>query len=469
MARFSACATELRFESIVAVEHSPQTNSSLEGARRNLSLHLWRGREAGPRPASNAINPILRTRSASGRRGFLPADAPIGNFELLARHPHGIRAGFRYQRREAKGIQTPEETLRHRPGQLPRFRDADDRGGARARFRGALCVRLSRRRPWTIRPAGSTHAWAQVYLPGAGWIDFDPTSGTVGTASLVTVAVVHDPHHALPLHGTYFGGAIGPSRHGCPSPRDHRRAGRREHRGGRMKIRVGYELIYDFPQPTPMIMVLGIHFTPGVRCDRARSPDHQPSVPISPYRDGFGNWCSRIVAPAGRMRLSADGVVRDSGLPDVIAVSANQHRVEDLPAETLVFLLGSRYCETDRLSEVAWNLFEKTQARMGARPGDLRFRPSPHHFRLRACAPDHDGLGGLHRRQGRVPRLRPSRHHVLPLHEHSGALLHRLSRRHRHAAALWPDGFRRLVRGLSRTGGGTHSTRATTCRESAAC
>ena len=54
---------------------------------------------------------------------------------------------------------------------------------------------------------GSTHAWAQVYLPGAGWIDFDPTSGTAGAASLVTVAVVQDPHHALPLHGTYFGGA----------------------------------------------------------------------------------------------------------------------------------------------------------------------------------------------------------------------------------------------------------------------
>jgi len=124
-----------------------------------------------------------------------------------------------------------------------------------------------------------------------------------------------------------------------------------------MKIRVGYELIYDFPQPTPIIMVLGTHFT---RASDVIVPDcltTDPSVPIFPYRDAFGNWCSRIVAPAGRMRLSADGVVRDSGLPDVVAASACQHAVEDLPAETLGFLLGSRYCETDRLSEAAWSLF----------------------------------------------------------------------------------------------------------------
>ena len=128
-----------------------------------------------------------------------------------------------------------------------------------------------------------------------------------------------------------------------------------------MKIRVGYELIYDFPQPTPMIMVLGIHFT---RASDVITPDHlttTPSVAITPYRDGFGNWCSRIVAPAGRLSLKADGMVRDTGEPDVVAASAAQHAVENLPAETLVYLLGSRYCETDRLSEVAWKLFEKTK------------------------------------------------------------------------------------------------------------
>jgi transglutaminase-like putative cysteine protease len=127
-----------------------------------------------------------------------------------------------------------------------------------------------------------------------------------------------------------------------------------------LKIRVGYEMIYDFPQPTPMIMVLGAHFT---RASDVIVPDFlivSPSVEITPYRDGFGNWCSRIVAPAGRVRLAADGMIRDSGLPDPIVPQAFQHAVEDLPAETLVYLLGSRYCETDRLSDVAWKMFEKT-------------------------------------------------------------------------------------------------------------
>jgi transglutaminase-like putative cysteine protease len=85
-----------------------------------------------------------------------------------------------------------------------------------------------------------------------------------------------------------------------------------------------------------------------------------PSVPITPYRDGFGNWCSRIVAPAGRIRLFANGTVRDSGSPDTIVPSAAQHAVEDLPSDTIVYLLGSRYCETDRLSETAWKLFGKS-------------------------------------------------------------------------------------------------------------
>src|SRR5579863_4007246 len=127
-----------------------------------------------------------------------------------------------------------------------------------------------------------------------------------------------------------------------------------------MKIRVGFEMIYDFPQATPLIAVVGTHFT---RASDVLVPDYltiSPSVPITPYRDGFGNWCSRIVAPAGRVRLAANGLVRDSGLPDVIVPGASQHAVEDLPAEAIVYLLGSRYCETDRLSDLAWKMFENT-------------------------------------------------------------------------------------------------------------
>ena len=132
-----------------------------------------------------------------------------------------------------------------------------------------------------------------------------------------------------------------------------------------MQIRVGYELIYDCSQPTPMILMLHIHFT---RVSDIIVPDHlitSPSIPITAYRDTFGNWCSRIVAPKGEIRLSADGVVNDTGEPDVVAASARQHPVQNLPEETLVFLLGSRYCETDLLSEVAWDLFGKSTTGWG--------------------------------------------------------------------------------------------------------
>jgi transglutaminase-like putative cysteine protease len=124
-----------------------------------------------------------------------------------------------------------------------------------------------------------------------------------------------------------------------------------------MQIRVGYELVYDCPQPTPMILTLHIHST---RVSDIVVPDHlitKPSIPITAYRDAFGNWCSRIVAPKGEIRLSADAVLNDMGEADVVATSAHQHAVQELPEETLVFLLGSRYCETVLLSDAAWGLF----------------------------------------------------------------------------------------------------------------
>ncbi|MGH8656126.1 MAG: transglutaminase-like domain-containing protein [Gammaproteobacteria bacterium] len=132
-----------------------------------------------------------------------------------------------------------------------------------------------------------------------------------------------------------------------------------------MQIRIGYELIYDCPQPTPMILTLNVHYT---RVSDIVVPDYliaDPPVPITAYRDGFGNWCNRIVAPKGQLRLSANAVVKDTGKPDEVAPSAQQHPVQDLPEETLVFLLGSRYCETDRLSEAAWDLFGKSPTGWG--------------------------------------------------------------------------------------------------------
>jgi transglutaminase-like putative cysteine protease len=128
-----------------------------------------------------------------------------------------------------------------------------------------------------------------------------------------------------------------------------------------MRIRLGYELNYNFPEPTPMILALSIHYS---RASDIVIPDYlttDPSVPIGGYRDGFGNWCTRIVAPRGRVRIKTDALIRDTGQPDRVVPDARQHAVEDLPEETLVFLLGSRYCETDLLSRMAWDMFGQPQ------------------------------------------------------------------------------------------------------------
>jgi len=127
-----------------------------------------------------------------------------------------------------------------------------------------------------------------------------------------------------------------------------------------VQIRVGYELVYDCPQPVPMILVVNIHHS---RASDIVVPDllvTDPWVPVAGYHDRFGNWCNRIIAPAGRIRITGIGILRDDGAPDPVVPWAEQHRVQDLPPDVLEFLLGSRYCETDRLTGAAWSLFGQT-------------------------------------------------------------------------------------------------------------
>jgi transglutaminase-like putative cysteine protease len=128
-----------------------------------------------------------------------------------------------------------------------------------------------------------------------------------------------------------------------------------------VKIRTGYDLAFECAQPLPMLAMLHIHYS---RASDIIRPDHlltDPPTPLASYRDSFGNWCTRLVLPPGRTRLTAEALVRDSGLPDPTFPLARQHPVPELPSETLLFLLGSRYCETDRLSEFAWAQFGHLQ------------------------------------------------------------------------------------------------------------
>ncbi|WP_424140297.1 transglutaminase-like domain-containing protein [Roseomonas chloroacetimidivorans] len=124
-----------------------------------------------------------------------------------------------------------------------------------------------------------------------------------------------------------------------------------------MHIQVGYKLVYELQQATPMVMMLNIHPSRASDILVPERPVFDPPVPAFSYTDKFGNIGTRLVAPPGRFTLSNSALVQDSGLPDVLAPSAMEHRIEDLPDEAIGFLLGSRYCETDLMSDTAFRLF----------------------------------------------------------------------------------------------------------------
>ncbi len=124
-----------------------------------------------------------------------------------------------------------------------------------------------------------------------------------------------------------------------------------------MLIRYGYEITLTCQQPTALVCLLSVHAD---RDPDIRSPETiitTPDIPSSTYLDLFGNRCRRMVAPAGDLTIWGDATVEDSGEKDAYAPHAREFPVPDLPDETLVYLMGSRYCETDRLSQAAWDMF----------------------------------------------------------------------------------------------------------------
>ena len=127
-----------------------------------------------------------------------------------------------------------------------------------------------------------------------------------------------------------------------------------------MFIRLGYDIEFEIPAPVAMVSMLNVHPS---RVPDLRAPDEmqvEPAVPLTSYTDGFGNLCTRFVAPQGALRLHADTLIEDHGRPDPVSPDAREHPVGDLPHETLIYLLNSRYCEVDRLSNIASELFGAT-------------------------------------------------------------------------------------------------------------
>jgi transglutaminase-like putative cysteine protease len=126
---------------------------------------------------------------------------------------------------------------------------------------------------------------------------------------------------------------------------------------GAVKIRFGYEILYSNPQRTPMVLMLSASPRPEQRLlvhDAMRS---EPVVPLSSYQDAFGNLCTRLEAPPGPFRINADGLLEDSGMPEPAALSAREVPIGALPPEALMYMLPSRYCESDLLAPEALRLF----------------------------------------------------------------------------------------------------------------
>lgn len=127
-----------------------------------------------------------------------------------------------------------------------------------------------------------------------------------------------------------------------------------------MLIRYGYELTFNCLQPTLMVCLLDAHPEHGQNIRFQTPLKTSQSIPMTSYTDTFGNPVLRFVAPIGDLTLSRDAVIEDSGVPDLVEQHAPETPVENLPNETLIYLLGSRYCETDKLGDVAWQLFGST-------------------------------------------------------------------------------------------------------------
>lgn len=124
-----------------------------------------------------------------------------------------------------------------------------------------------------------------------------------------------------------------------------------------MYIRIGFDIAYSFPQPTEMIMMLHTHPSRSLFLMAPERLSSDPLMAIEDFIDVYGNRCARAWCPGGTLHLRNDAIMVDGGLTDIQTPGAKQHTIHELPTDTLLYLLGSRYCEIEKLSDIAWNLF----------------------------------------------------------------------------------------------------------------
>jgi transglutaminase-like putative cysteine protease len=210
IATFDERARKLTFVSEVTVDHEPEEEFALTPDDPAYFYPFLYDNEEFP-DLRHYVTPNYSDPDgelSTWARNFLDEEAPTPTFKILSGMTHGIRDSFAYRKRHEQGTQHPLDTLQTGSGTCRDYAllmiEALRRLGIAARFvSGYLFTGDDARH----LGGGSTHAWVQVYLPSAGWIEFDPTNGITGSRDLIRVAVARDPRQAIPLHGTYLGPA----------------------------------------------------------------------------------------------------------------------------------------------------------------------------------------------------------------------------------------------------------------------
>jgi transglutaminase-like putative cysteine protease len=210
IARFAGRAAELRFDSVIRLEHSPTNVLDFQIEEYAKRYPFTYGADEMPDLLRAIERQYLDPEHEIDRwaRGFLRHDGRTDTTEMLAAMTHAIRQNLTYVAREENGVQDPVRTLRLGSGSCRDFAVLMMEGvrslGLAAHFVSGYLYVPEDHRGGRVG-GGATHAWLRVYLPGAGWVEFDPTNGIVGNHDLIRVAVVRDPRQAVPVSGTWTG------------------------------------------------------------------------------------------------------------------------------------------------------------------------------------------------------------------------------------------------------------------------
>ena len=216
-----------------------------------------------------------------------------------------------------------------------------------------------------------------------------------------------------------------------------------------MLIRYGYEIAVNCPQPTPMVCLLSVNEDRKADIRVAEKVFTTPIIPTTTYIDTFGNRCRRLVAPAGDFAIWGDATIEDNGEIDPANFAAREVPVADLPDDCLLYLMGSRYCETDKLSQTAWDLFGQTPPGWGRVQAVCDFVHQHIKFDYQQARSTRSAFDAYEERIGVCRDFAHLAVTLLPMPQHSGALHQRPSRRHWRAGGR-SDGLQRLDRGVPR-------------------